>query len=158
MRNRKGLQNIIVSNGLYFFERCSLMTAYKLNNVHCEIQWNGTILLKNPRSHVTYIHKTRIKVWSCSPSRTMMMFTSNETITKYNKANQTIPQLSFNIDHIETHLSTAAATQSGVAFALDAEGWVFESQLRQTLVVKTGNYSSTAKRSATGVSVTGPVS
>ena len=62
----------------------------------------------------------------------MIMFTSNETITKYNKANQTIPQLSFNIDHIETHLSTAAVKQSVVAFALHAESGVFESQLWQT--------------------------
>ena len=62
----------------------------------------------------------------------MIMFTSNETITKYNKANETIPQLSFNIDHIETHLSTAAVKQSVVAFALHAETVVFESQLRQT--------------------------
>ena len=36
-----------------------------------------------------------------------------------------------------------------------AAGWVFESQLRQTLVIKTGNDSFNAKRSATGVSVTG---
>ena len=36
-----------------------------------------------------------------------------------------------------------------------AEGWVFESQPRQTLVVKTGSDNSTAKRSAIGVSVTG---
>ena len=33
---------------------------------------------------------------------------------------------------------------------------VFESQPRQTLVVKTGTDSSTAKRSAISVSVTGP--
>ena len=37
-----------------------------------------------------------------------------------------------------------------------AEGWVLESQPRQTQVVKTGSDSSTATRSAIGVSVTGP--
>ena len=42
------------------------------------------------------------------------------------------------------------------AFAPQAEGWVFESQPWQTLVVKTGSDRSTAKRSALGVSVTGP--
>ena len=36
-----------------------------------------------------------------------------------------------------------------------AEGWVFESQSLETLVVKTGSDSATAKRSALGVSVTG---
>ena len=41
-------------------------------------------------------------------------------------------------------------------FALQPDGWVFESQPRQNLVVKTGSDSSTAKRSATGVSVEGP--
>ena len=38
----------------------------------------------------------------------------------------------------------------------NAEGWVFESQSRQTQFVKTGCDSSTAKRSATGAIVTGP--
>ena len=42
------------------------------------------------------------------------------------------------------------------AFAPQAEGWVFESQSRQTQVVKTVSDISTAKRSALGVSVTGP--
>ena len=43
------------------------------------------------------------------------------------------------------------------AFALQVQGCVFESQPpQQTLVVKTGSDSSTAKRSAIGVSVTGP--
>ena len=42
------------------------------------------------------------------------------------------------------------------ALTLQAEGWVFESQTRQTYVVKTGSDSSTAKRSAIGVSITGP--
>ena len=44
--------------------------------------------------------------------------------------------------------------QSVRAFAPQAEGWMFESQPRQTLVVKTGS-DSTAKRSAIRVSVTG---
>ena len=35
----------------------------------------------------------------------------------------------------------------GRAFASQPEGWVFESQPRQTQVVKTGRNSSTAKRS-----------
>ena len=42
------------------------------------------------------------------------------------------------------------------AFSSHAEGWLFESQPRQILVVKSGIDSSTAKRLATGVSVTGP--
>ena len=42
------------------------------------------------------------------------------------------------------------------AFALQAEGLVFESHMRQTLVVKTGSDSSTAKRLALGVAVMGP--
>ena len=37
------------------------------------------------------------------------------------------------------------------AFAPQAEGWVFESQPRQTLVVKIGSDSSTVKRSALGL-------
>ena len=41
-------------------------------------------------------------------------------------------------------------------FAPQAEGLVFESQPRQTHVVKIGSDSSTAKRSALGMSVTGP--
>ena len=36
------------------------------------------------------------------------------------------------------------------------EGWVLESRPRQTLVVKAGSDSSTAKRSAVGESVKGP--
>ena len=42
------------------------------------------------------------------------------------------------------------------AIAPQADGWVFESQPLQTRVVKTGSDSSNAKRSATGVSVSGP--
>ena len=38
------------------------------------------------------------------------------------------------------------------AFAPQAEDWMFEFQPRQTQVVKTGSASSTAKRSALGVS------
>ena len=41
-------------------------------------------------------------------------------------------------------------------YNLQSEGWLFKSQPRQTLVVKTGSDSSTAKRSELGVSVTGP--
>ena len=37
-----------------------------------------------------------------------------------------------------------------------AEGWVFESQTRLTLVVKTGTETTIFKRSAIGVSVTDP--
>ena len=50
------------------------------------------------------------------------------------------------------HYQTAAVR----AFASQVEGWVFESQPGQTLVVKTGIDSSTAKSSAIGLSVTGP--
>ena len=46
--------------------------------------------------------------------------------------------------------------QSVRAFASHAEGLAFESELRQTYVVKTGSDISAAKRSATGVSVAGP--
>ena len=42
------------------------------------------------------------------------------------------------------------------AFAPQADGRVFESQPRQTKVVKTGSDSSNAKRSEMGASVTGP--
>ena len=42
------------------------------------------------------------------------------------------------------------------AFAPQAEGWVFESQAQQTFVVKPGSDSFSAKRSAIGVSATGP--
>ena len=49
-----------------------------------------------------------------------------------------------------------AVTQWVRAFASQAEGWVIQSQPRQTKVLKTGSDSSTAKRSAVGVSVTGP--
>ena len=41
------------------------------------------------------------------------------------------------------------------AFTPQAEGWVFESQLRQTQVIKTGSDRSAAKRSSLGVSVMG---
>ena len=52
-------------------------------------------------------------------------------------------------------LSAAAVAQWVRVFAPQAEGWVFETQPRQTLVVKTGSDSSTAKRSAIAASVTG---
>ena len=42
------------------------------------------------------------------------------------------------------------------ALTLQSEGRGVESQPRQTQVVKTGSDSSTAKRSAIGVSITGP--
>ena len=42
-------------------------------------------------------------------------------------------------------------------FAPQAEGWVFESQSRQTLVGSTGSDSFTAKRSARGVGAIGPI-
>ena len=51
---------------------------------------------------------------------------------------------------------TAAVAQWVSVFAPQASGWVFKSQPRQTLVVKTGSDSSTAKRSVIGASVTGP--
>ena len=57
--------------------------------------------------------------------------------------------------HKHTQL-TAAEAHCVRALALQADGWVFESKPRQTLFVKTSNDSSTAKRSAIGVSVTGP--
>ena len=41
-------------------------------------------------------------------------------------------------------------------FVLYAEGFEFESRLRQTQVVKTDGVNSTAKRSATGASFTVP--
>ena len=51
---------------------------------------------------------------------------------------------------------TAAAAQWARAFTSKADVWVLESQPRQTYVEKTGSDSSTVKRSAIGVSVTGP--
>ena len=55
------------------------------------------------------------------------------------------------------HLRTATVVVSVRAITSQTEGWAFESQPRRTLVVKTGIDSSTAKRSAIGVSVTGPM-
>ena len=54
---------------------------------------------------------------------------------------------------ISISISAAAVAQWARAFASQAEGWMFESQPRQTLVVKTGSDSSTVKRSAIGVSI-----
>ena len=51
---------------------------------------------------------------------------------------------------------TAAVVQWVRAVAPKAAGWVFESQPQQTLVIKTGNDSSTAKHATIGASVTGP--
>ena len=42
------------------------------------------------------------------------------------------------------------------AIATQTEGWVFESKMRQTKVVKYGSASSTSKRLTIGESVTGP--
>ena len=71
---------------------------------------------------------------------------------------QGIIYLSFGTDiYILTNVAVTAAVAQWVrVFAPKAEGWVFESQQRQTQVVKTGSDSSTAKRSAIGMSVTGP--
>ena len=44
----------------------------------------------------------------------------------------------------------------GKSVRLACQGWVYESKVRQTYVGKTGIDSSPVKRSATGVSVTGP--
>ena len=44
--------------------------------------------------------------------------------------------------------ATAAVAQWARAFASQAEGWVFESQLQQTHVVKTSSDIPMAKRSA----------
>ena len=55
------------------------------------------------------------------------------------------------------HMScVAAVVQSVRAFISHAEGWLFKSRPRKTQVVKTGSDSSTVKRSAISVSVTGP--
>ena len=51
--------------------------------------------------------------------------------------------------------AAAAVAQLVRVFALHAEGWVFESQPRQTLFVKTGSDSATAEHWATNVNVTG---
>ena len=63
------------------------------------------------------------------------------------------------ISFINPHLPspiTGTLAQWFRALAQQAEGWIFESQPRQTKVVKTGSDSSTAKRSEIGVSFTGP--
>ena len=48
-------------------------------------------------------------------------------------------------------------TSHSTLAAAQAEGWVIKSQPRQTLVVKTSCDSYTAKRSAIGVGVMGPL-
>ena len=64
------------------------------------------------------------------------------------------------ISNLETYcllnsvLKNCGGAQWDRAFALQAECWVFESQPRPTLVVKTSSNSFTPKRSAKGVSVT----
>ena len=63
-----------------------------------------------------------------------------------------IHTFSLAIFSLSTRYKTATMAQS---LASHAVGWVFESQARQTKVVNTGD-SSTAKRSATGVSGTDP--
>ena len=55
-----------------------------------------------------------------------------------------------------SYQKAAIAAQSVRVFTYHAKGCVFESQPRQTQVVKTGIDRSTAKHSTTGVSVTGP--
>ena len=55
-----------------------------------------------------------------------------------------------------TVIRTVAVAQSIRAVALHTDVWVFESQPRQTQVVKIGSDNSPAKCSATDVSVTGP--
>ena len=51
---------------------------------------------------------------------------------------------------------TAVMAQSVKAFTSQAEGWVFESKPRQTLVIKTGSNGSAAKYFAKGDSVMRP--
>ena len=63
-------------------------------------------------------------------------------------------QYVFNKNVLNYETGTAAVAQLVRALALQAEGWLFESQPRQTQVVKTDD-SSTAKRSAKGGSATG---
>ena len=77
----------------------------------------------------------------------------------YLKVQQNIKRLSnegkihvFNLYKIPA----AAVVQWVRGFASQAEGWEIEFQPRQTQVVKTGSGSFIAKRSALGVSVTGP--
>ena len=53
-------------------------------------------------------------------------------------------------------LSCDHVLESVKALTLHAEDWVYESEPRQTYVLKTGKDSSTAKRSSEGISYTGP--
>ena len=55
-----------------------------------------------------------------------------------------------------TYTAAAVVAQSVIAFAPQEEGLEFDSQPRQTLVVKTGSDRCTAKHSAIGVSFTVP--
>ena len=54
-----------------------------------------------------------------------------------------------------TLIQAATMAQWVRAFVLQGDGWVFESQARQTLVVKIGSDSFIAKRSAIGIGVAG---
>ena len=56
-----------------------------------------------------------------------------------------------NRETAHNEIVTAAVAQWVTAFASQAEGWVCESQPRQTQVVKAGSNSSTAKRLAIDV-------
>ena len=64
--------------------------------------------------------------------------------------------------HISTHNNIHVTTRAAAlaqwvrAFVMQVKGWVFESHPRQTLDIKTYSDSSTAKRSAIRMSVTGP--
>ena len=67
----------------------------------------------------------------------------------------------YDIDRFKTTMiiiliRTAAMAQWVRAFARQVEGWMFESQPQQTIVVKTSCDSSTAKLWKVGASVTGP--
>ena len=61
------------------------------------------------------------------------------------------------VDIIILHVGAAAVAQWVRVFVSQRKSWVLESQLRHTVVAKTGSDSSTAKRSAKSMSVTGPL-
>ena len=56
---------------------------------------------------------------------------------------------------ITSCIENVRQVRSRLAFASNAEGWVFESRPRQNLIIKIGSDNSTAKLSATDVSVNG---
>ena len=70
------------------------------------------------------------------------------------KKNRQIQKGVPNLTTFDRGINTSIAAQWVRSPASHAEGWWFEPQPRQTQVVKTGYDSSTAKRSAIGVSVT----